>query len=273
MNTNYRSYLKVQELFAKVGGLFNAFYLIIKLILYEYVRFKFRVDYAEYTIDAVDLEKNKNLFPEIDDYKKSYFNMMKVSNSNLVNIKNDDKDVNTNKIIPIKENEDSKKNSNSNLNNSNKNNNIIQLRFSSNQMNSINHLVNHEDNNKNNDNTIMNKINSIKTNNFVKESFDLKKTTENVENKLILEQKNKDNNGVYKHTNLYMKTRINPLSLYINNLKLKEDINLKTLNEYLLEKGRKSNFFSYFFSDFCGCCYNNKPVSTQIINSEYSRVK
>lgn len=43
-----RNYMKVQDLFAKIGGLFNACVMIANLILYDYIRFKFRVNYFSF---------------------------------------------------------------------------------------------------------------------------------------------------------------------------------------------------------------------------------
>lgn len=41
INKINRNYLKLQELFARVGGLANAFYIIIKVLSYDYLRFKY----------------------------------------------------------------------------------------------------------------------------------------------------------------------------------------------------------------------------------------
>lgn len=55
-----RSYMKVQELFAKIGGLFNACSIIFNLIIYDYVLFKFRVNYFKYAYEDIDSIKNNN---------------------------------------------------------------------------------------------------------------------------------------------------------------------------------------------------------------------
>lgn len=54
-----RNYMKVQDLFAKIGGLFNACVMIANLILYDYIRFKFRVNYFSF-ISSLDNSSSNN---------------------------------------------------------------------------------------------------------------------------------------------------------------------------------------------------------------------
>eukprot|EP00340_Litonotus_pictus_P012184 CAMPEP_0170539682 /NCGR_PEP_ID=MMETSP0209-20121228/104109_1 /TAXON_ID=665100 ORGANISM="Litonotus pictus, Strain P1" /NCGR_SAMPLE_ID=MMETSP0209 /ASSEMBLY_ACC=CAM_ASM_000301 /LENGTH=487 /DNA_ID=CAMNT_0010841727 /DNA_START=263 /DNA_END=1727 /DNA_ORIENTATION=- len=54
-----RSYLKAQELFAKIGGLFNAVNIICQILLYDYIRFKYRIHYSRFALGKVDEESSK----------------------------------------------------------------------------------------------------------------------------------------------------------------------------------------------------------------------
>lgn len=47
-----RIYLKIQELFAKIGGLFNGIFLVMKLIMFDFVNYKFKTQYSQYTIES-----------------------------------------------------------------------------------------------------------------------------------------------------------------------------------------------------------------------------
>lgn len=45
-----RTYMKIQDLFAKVGGIINALFLIGNIILHNYVEFKYIVNYSQYIV-------------------------------------------------------------------------------------------------------------------------------------------------------------------------------------------------------------------------------
>ena len=70
-----RSYIKVQELFAKIGGLFNAFLMISQVLLYNYTKFKFILDVFEITWGK--------------SYKKIYNNIKEEANPKLNGNKKD----------------------------------------------------------------------------------------------------------------------------------------------------------------------------------------
>eukprot|EP00340_Litonotus_pictus_P001051 CAMPEP_0170515818 /NCGR_PEP_ID=MMETSP0209-20121228/2220_1 /TAXON_ID=665100 ORGANISM="Litonotus pictus, Strain P1" /NCGR_SAMPLE_ID=MMETSP0209 /ASSEMBLY_ACC=CAM_ASM_000301 /LENGTH=480 /DNA_ID=CAMNT_0010800495 /DNA_START=189 /DNA_END=1632 /DNA_ORIENTATION=+ len=57
-----RNYLKLQELFAKIGGLFNAVNILCHILLYDYIRFKYRVHYSRFALteeDFIEPEKKE----------------------------------------------------------------------------------------------------------------------------------------------------------------------------------------------------------------------
>jgi len=57
-----RQYLKLQELFAKLGGLFNAFTIIIEILIYDYTRFKFKVHYSKFIFEGFQESKHSKSF-------------------------------------------------------------------------------------------------------------------------------------------------------------------------------------------------------------------
>lgn len=77
-----RIYLKIQELFAKIGGLFNGLYIIFQVLIYDYVRFKFKTNYSKYCIEYNNNYENVDLksFESIKRRKSSG-----ISNYNHIN--------------------------------------------------------------------------------------------------------------------------------------------------------------------------------------------
>ena len=96
-----RSYMKVQELFAKIGGLFNAFSIIVKVLLYNYVNFKFRYFYSKFLFELVD-DKGKDVYSNCklknDNNAQLIFNNLNSSEEGhkVENKKNSNKSLNKN---------------------------------------------------------------------------------------------------------------------------------------------------------------------------------
>jgi hypothetical protein len=109
-----RSYMKVQELFAKVGGLFNACNIIFNLILYDYILFKFRVNYLNPAMGELRIKNFSG--DQVNDKESSDSNQLKVKALNLKNMNND----NVQKNNASKDLENSQSKLNVNPNNDNK---------------------------------------------------------------------------------------------------------------------------------------------------------
>jgi hypothetical protein len=94
-----RSYMKVQELFAKVGGIANAFIIIITFLTQDYLRFKYLVFISSSTIDnnsSICKPDNSNL-PKRDSNKQPQSDLVKLNdNSSILNINAADKKLNIN---------------------------------------------------------------------------------------------------------------------------------------------------------------------------------
>lgn len=172
-----RLYVKIQEIFARIGGLFNAGFLILKLGIYDYVRYKFRVNFAQYTVEATDdidhikqgiSEEQKSIDISI---KHSYDN----GNSNIQNIIKSNRSSHSHSIAQkrcLEGNENDNMHSNSNISKSLfKANNINgDCKSSSklkNNMNQGNDINNDNDNNliSNNNNNAKDIENKNKFNN------------------------------------------------------------------------------------------------------------
>ena len=54
-----RNYLKIQELFARVGGIANAFFIVIKVVSYNYIRFKYLLFIRENSILLTHKEEHE----------------------------------------------------------------------------------------------------------------------------------------------------------------------------------------------------------------------
>ena len=96
-NKVIRNYLKIQELFAKIGGLFSAFTIIIKVLIYDYVKFKYRLNY---TLENAKIEFDKLKITTPIVKKLSIKNDLKILQHNFDKIKddNDNADKNLNKF-------------------------------------------------------------------------------------------------------------------------------------------------------------------------------
>jgi hypothetical protein len=223
-----RSYMKVQELFAKIGGLFNAFYIIINVFILSYVKFKFRVKYTKY---ALGYEENNTDNKNKD--KLKFSNSIKIIKDYNINKPYDKVNVSHNGskqiIIP-----------------SNTNDGLI----------SKLPIVNKDDhiNNKKDKNTVVKEKNSIdnisrnaiENNNYVKLPSNL-----NFDNKNELENNSKinDSNANFEHFSYlnYIFTSFSCCSKsdninYLHKLIISEEILKRfSLSEYLLKLSRTSN--------------------------------
>lgn len=67
-----RSYMKVQDLFAKVGGIINAIFIIINILFYDYLRFIFKKDIANYLISSKNSDYNNYSNSIINQYSNIF---------------------------------------------------------------------------------------------------------------------------------------------------------------------------------------------------------
>lgn len=148
-----RSYLKLQELFAKIGGLINVAYILLNYISYSYLNFLYYLTLRDTECEVI----NKNLF------QNNYFNFSKNDNNkalnNNIDITNYPRERNSiNKFIANSHNRERNINNSNDINNYHSNNenwNIIDKVsiFQNIQSNIIERFENNDDNqNKNTNN-------------------------------------------------------------------------------------------------------------------------
>lgn len=82
----YRNYMKVQDLFAKIGGLLNALFISVKLLISDYVDFRYRKNYIEFSIDNNKIRK----FQKTNDNNKESSNESKLPLSSFTEKKLED---------------------------------------------------------------------------------------------------------------------------------------------------------------------------------------
>ena len=73
-----RNYLKIQELFAKIGGLFSAICIMAKILIRGYVKFKFRIEYFK---EIAKSESTNNLDKSFCNLKKDSMNINNIPSS------------------------------------------------------------------------------------------------------------------------------------------------------------------------------------------------
>jgi hypothetical protein len=115
----YRKYMKIQELFAKLGGLYNFLTILIYVILYDYTLFKYRVKYLKCSLEIEEkIQLSKGLNPEINNNKLvNKFNLDEYNNQIFNNLKikpNEGEELFSKSVITLVKN-----NENLNLNNFN----------------------------------------------------------------------------------------------------------------------------------------------------------
>lgn len=121
-----RSYLKVQELAAKVGGIVNVLYILIYIISYHYIRFKYIIWVRENSIELINdfsgINNNVRVLNINDFSNKRNINQVKfinINNSNIIDKSNNSRFQLNNEIVSsfnLENNHNKPFNSNKNIN-------------------------------------------------------------------------------------------------------------------------------------------------------------
>lgn len=195
MHISTRSYMKIQDLFARIGGFYNAISIIINIILYDYVKFKFKSNYSKYTVDITNFDDHEKLnvskFCQINDNSKiDLENSFK--NRDMMKKIEQRKSIDKFKQFCIHNTHDNKSNNkifNLNLNmNKPTNSNLINI----NEMNLFN-SKNNNLNNHNNHNELRDIINKEKTKDY-NDSHNFELIRENYLKRTLTQNNNKNNN-------------------------------------------------------------------------------
>lgn len=283
-----RNYLKVQDLLAKLGGLFNACSLVFQVLIYDYIRFKYRAFYSK---NIINFEENKNSTEDVfnklvktgvftkvsrtfEDYDKDcYEDDIRLKNSELR--KNSFKN--------------SKMATNNRLSTSNKNGRIgigsAKDNFDYENMRNQNVTIQCKDSIN---------IENIVNNNTISEEQEIKKTGESSKYN-ILERPNTDNlnniNKVQKQINLIpvvnvnsnsnsnsnkqnikseVKYSKNPINNYIKDSKFTNHEKMTEKQESQHELNYKREFLigleelkyrTYFISKYFKCCFKKENIN------------
>ena len=92
-----RSFLKVQELFANIGGVLNALLIITKIFASNYLRFKYLLYIREQTFETYEKNENEKFNDKSSLFRKSLNEEEKLSKANLVvldKVVNEDENMN-----------------------------------------------------------------------------------------------------------------------------------------------------------------------------------
>lgn len=169
---NVRNYMKVQDLFAKIGGIVNAFIIIIQIFFSHYFRYN------------MIMSIRKFLNPSKNDIVQSSFNSVKLSNRKIIknNLKSEGDLLETNKDA-------AENNSSNKINLSSNADNLLTNNKSSNQLDQLN---NNDENCKKTINVNMNNYINNQDMPNIRERLALKK--------LIVNYKNGIENKYFKST-------------------------------------------------------------------------
>lgn len=304
-NKVIRSYMKVQELFAKIGGIANAVLIIVKILSYHYLRFI----YLSFI--------RKNSFVDMADENKQLSECNSIiKNNNINNNQNRQSIYNNSSIF---------KNKNLHINNTvnfNLNNKEV-IEFSNNNYNP-NLVISHKLENQNiKDNYCSNNENDLQKrkiyssiyNDQLESNCIFKNKKPSIENKLELnsnanftnkfsspgnkERNNssceENNNNIANSDVYFIKNNNNSLLNKINEINQNKLENNSEINnnskvnaeKYISSKQRihsliksdviietlekELSYFKYLLSYMCGCFYNNNLK--KIYNSEFQKVK
>eukprot|EP00340_Litonotus_pictus_P003377 CAMPEP_0170526336 /NCGR_PEP_ID=MMETSP0209-20121228/11783_1 /TAXON_ID=665100 ORGANISM="Litonotus pictus, Strain P1" /NCGR_SAMPLE_ID=MMETSP0209 /ASSEMBLY_ACC=CAM_ASM_000301 /LENGTH=434 /DNA_ID=CAMNT_0010816113 /DNA_START=528 /DNA_END=1832 /DNA_ORIENTATION=- len=277
-----RNYLKLQELFAKIGGFFNAINIICNILLYDYIMFKFRVHYSRF---ALTEDEFKNPEKEIDSFLKIKRSKTKTKikdnllgskkenpqNENINVESKEDKDPdnpnnkNNESETPIKNNESPSRNMLEKMSDLSPNKKLIQA--PQNQYNNSNMRNNSENNNKDENKMSM----------FMK-----KKTLNN--NQIELKQMNKENSINNPSNNPQNQENHNKSQvLHDNYLTHFRTIDIIKVNEKISDSSNLDSikevdslsYVTYVLNRMCSCVYSaeTKNHAVKVFISEKTRSK
>lgn len=299
-NRVIRNYLKVQELFAKVGGIANAVFIIVKILTFHYLRFTYLsfirrnsfVDKADE--DKISLSQNKIL----NNYKCQDRNINQVSYENCENkhldSQNNDVYINnkSNSYIDIPENIN---NNNINNNNSYAISNLVEYANKEfnrrnlfndrvNQRNLNSKILTFSENTNNpiektiNNTRILNNIANTSNISFIQKSNLKKFVLNSIDNNSnhIKKEKHLINNNILPKTSqnkdIQSNSQINNEDIVYKNISSKHRIHCLIKSKLVIETEEKElSYFKYILSYICFCCYD-KGLK-KIYNNEFQRVK
>lgn len=213
--STFRYYLKIQDLLAKIGGLFSAFQIIIQIILSDYINFKYRINYFN---DSIDNKKLQDINFHV--YNKEVKTINTKDNVNMINNSNNNKNnVSNNKNANVPEQNNKLKD------------NIILVHFDNSQSSNVDNA-----NNKiNNFNLQPNNENKLST---------FKVAPNREINRFLSNKSNKSNSKSIKNTNTNFNTRsINNTgnSNYLKEMSHNKLLTTKNEEDKILDKIKSSN--------------------------------
>lgn len=270
LKTN-RSYIKVQDLFARVGGIANALFIFISVATSDYLRFKYLLFIRENSFNMMDkdfIDSRKKITSILHKNSKMHYSqnsLLNFSKTNIPNIEllnNNNINKNSPNVITISQ---FNKNINNNSNNNRMNNSEIR----------DNHKYNREDQQipVSSNNNILNRnsnkearLNEYNTNNKALQTIQIENINDlnnlNINNMIV----NKDyNNDIIVNPNI--KTRKNSIN------KFKQEIANIIIGDSAKEFGSKEKitYSNYFKYQFCSC-FTNKETAIKY-EFEFDRVK
>lgn len=272
-----RSYIKVQDLFARVGGIANALFIFISVATSDYLRFKYLLFIRENSFNMMDkdfIDTKKKITSILHKNSKMHYSQNSLLNFSKTNIPKTNL-LNNNNISRNSPNVISISQFNKNTNNNSSNN-----RMNNNSEIRNNHKYNNEYDNKREDkqipvssnNNIINRnsnkearLNDYNTNNKALQTIQIENLNDlnSINNNMIVNKDYNNDNIV----NPSIKTRKNSIN------KFKQEIANIIIGDSTKEFGsnEKITYSKYFKYQFCSCLTNKETAIKY--EFEFDRVK
>lgn len=220
-----RSYMKIQDLFAKVGGIANVLFILIKILSYHYLRFVYLKFIREISFGYL----NCDIINEANINNQSS-NKVSSNDSNCCNRFKEECSANkkSNNVNLFEKQSQSNKDSSKILSTYNINNNKVKVKDNNNKYINDKRNLNNNDNNEvanhfnpdNKDNkTIMNQNQDVNNKLFFIDSCNINNISENINNLSFLKLKENSNSNIISHVNNNLDNNSKSISLnVINNI-------------------------------------------------------
>lgn len=267
-NYSIRKYMKIQDLFANIGGIINALVIISKLMFYHYLKYTYNLNIAEYLLNEETKSKDSEIIKKISISARNIFSNI----CDYSNVADDSKNINNmfNSKFLNKEclsdnlNRNKEERENKSKINSNKSISDIYADNKSNIKESNNNIIINNPINNSKINRMILSDNSINNNKNANQDLNLFNNNNNNLNKSEIS----NNLGEINVKELINNPSISNINKTINNFNNKNDskyiLKSNNIKSSLFEKLKVISYYEYLYSLICCCSFKNKEFIKEV---------